>query len=167
MIEIYLFIGIVTGVVVTLFYDIWGEILSKVSSLPKANWAMVGRWFGYMARGRFRHENIANADPVSGELILGWFMHYITGIVYLVIFTLMLGPEWIYHPNIVLSLGFGWITMLPGWFWMSPCMGKGIASAASESPVRSRLTQFAGHTVFGMAIYFVAIFMTVISSRGI
>lgn len=48
--------------------------------IPPPDYGLVGRWFGHMAHGRFRHDSSAAASPVLGEQLLGWTTHYLIGI---------------------------------------------------------------------------------------
>lgn len=71
---------VVIGVGATIVLDLWSACLKRFFRIPSANWAMVGRWFGHLPRGRFVHSKIADASPVRGELLLGWSVHYAIGV---------------------------------------------------------------------------------------
>jgi len=70
------------GIGGTIVLDLWALFTARVMGLPAANWAMVGRWFGNMPRGRFVQETMTKAKPVKGELAIGWIAHYAIGIGY-------------------------------------------------------------------------------------
>jgi hypothetical protein len=42
---------------------------------------LIGRWIGYLLRGKFRHTDILQTPPLRGELVLGLAAHYLIGIV--------------------------------------------------------------------------------------
>src|SRR5207253_9324833 len=42
---------------------------------------LIGRWIGYLLRGKFRHTDILQTPPLLGELVLGLAAHYLIGIV--------------------------------------------------------------------------------------
>ena len=53
------------GVLATLLMDLWGMLREPLFGFPRANYRLIGRWFAYMPRGRFRHASIA-ASPLPG-----------------------------------------------------------------------------------------------------
>ena len=71
--------GAIIGVGATALTDIWAQFL-RLFGFPKPNWAMPGRWFAHLPRGRIRHDDIAKSEPVAGELAIGWICHYLVGI---------------------------------------------------------------------------------------
>ena len=79
------------GLAGTLAMDVWARVLSLMGQ-PKPNWAMPGRWLGHVFRGRMFHDDIGAAQPVAGELGLGWALHYGVGVLYGVVFVLLAGP---------------------------------------------------------------------------
>ena len=72
---------VLVGIGATAVMDVWLLILSRLG-VPTAGFAMVGRWAGHFARGRFVHAAIAKAAPVPFENALGWLTHYLVGIAY-------------------------------------------------------------------------------------
>ena len=51
---------------------------------------LIGRWIGYLVRGKFNHDDILRTPPLRGELPLGLLSHYAIGAVLgLVYFTLL------------------------------------------------------------------------------
>ena len=55
--------AVLIGAGATLAMDVWALFLKRCFGIPSLNFAMVGRWIGHLPRGRFRHENIARAEP--------------------------------------------------------------------------------------------------------
>ncbi len=70
------------GVGATLATDLWAIARGRLLGVPAPDWGLVGRWLGHMARGRFRHERIAAAEPLRGERVIGWTAHYLIGIAF-------------------------------------------------------------------------------------
>ena len=81
--------GAIIGVGATVAMDIWAVILTAAFRQPKPNWALVGRWFYHLKSGRVFHDTIADAEPYSHELALGWFSHYAVGIAYGIMLSLI------------------------------------------------------------------------------
>ena len=83
--------GIVMGLAGTLAMDIWALVLERVAGQKRPNWAMPGRWLGHVGRGTVFHDDIGAAAPVAQETALGWMLHYGVGVIYGVVFMVILG----------------------------------------------------------------------------
>ena len=68
------------GIGATAIMDLWLIFIKRMGA-PTLNFAFIGRWVGHLFRGKLTHAAISMAAPIPGELALGWFMHYATGIV--------------------------------------------------------------------------------------
>lgn len=145
------------GIGATLIFDLWGLLLNRVFGIPLPNWAMVGRWFCHVPRGTLMHQSIGDAAPVAGELGWGWFFHYGVGVSFALATLLIGGPAWAKAPTWPLPLAVGLITVLCGWLILAPGMGAGIAARLKPNANQIRLLNIAAHTVFGFAMYGVAL----------
>jgi hypothetical protein len=63
--------AVLVGIGGTVILDLWAAFMQRVFNVPATNWAMVGRWVGHMPAGRFVHDTIGKAAPVSGERAIG------------------------------------------------------------------------------------------------
>jgi hypothetical protein len=112
---------------------------------------MVGRWVSHMRPGRFVHEKLGQAAPVSGELAIGWIVHYVIGIAYGLLLVVLWGADWLRQPTIlppmILALGL----LVAPYFVMMPGMGSGIARAKTPKPNVTRLKSAVGHSVLASA----------------
>ena len=63
--------SLLVGTGATLATDLWAQLLRRALGIPAMDWALVGRWFGHLVRGRFTHPSIAQALPVRGERAIG------------------------------------------------------------------------------------------------
>jgi hypothetical protein len=110
-----------------------------------------------MPRGHFIHENIGKAAPVSGELAIGWVVHYAIGIGYGLLLVGLWGAEWLRQPTLlppmILALGL----LVAPYLIMMPGMGSGIAGAKTPKPNVTRLKSLVGHSVFGLGMYVTAL----------
>ena len=117
----------------------------------------MGRWVGHMPAGRFAHENIGKAAPVSGEHAIGALVHYAIGIGYGLLLVGLWGAEWLRQPTLlppmILALGL----LVAPYFIMMPGMGSGIAGAKTPKPNMTRLKSVVGHSVFGLGMYVTAL----------
>lgn len=141
------------GIGATAVLDLCVQFAKRVLGLPGSNWARVGRWFGHFPRGRFVHDNIAEASPVRGELIIGWTAHYAIGITYSALLLAIWGLEWARHPTLPPALIVGLVSLVGPFFMMQPGMGAGIAASKTPKPNAARLLSVVAHTVFGIGLY--------------
>ena len=144
-----LFIG--TGA--TLAMDLWTLARRRLFGTPLADYALVGRWFAHMARGRFRHARIAAAPPVPGERVIGWTAHYLIGIAFAGVLLAICGLAWARQPTLAPALSLGIATVAAPFLLMQPGMGAGIAASRTPRPNAARLQSLVTHTIFGLGLY--------------
>ncbi len=145
--------GIVMGLAGTLAMDIWAQVLHRVFGQPLPNWAMPGRWLAHAFRGTVFHDDIGRAEPVAGELPLGWAFHYAVGVLYGVVFAVLAGPGWLAEPTFLPVWIFALITIAAGWFLLQPGMGLGWAASKTPRPWKVRGLGLVAHTVFGCGMW--------------
>ncbi|MCH7381839.1 MULTISPECIES: DUF2938 domain-containing protein [Acinetobacter] len=140
------------GVGATIMMDMWLLLLKRLN-LPSLNFALLGRWVGWMFRGKFIHASIAQSLAIRQEYALGWLAHYSVGILFSFSFVLIVGETWLLQPQFTSAFIFGVITVLIPFFVMHPAMGAGIASAKTAQPLRNCLRSLINHTIFGCSLY--------------
>ncbi|NIE97528.1 DUF2938 domain-containing protein [Acinetobacter sp. Tr-809] len=140
------------GVGATLIMDIWLFILKKLNQ-PTLNFALLGRWVGWMFRGKFIHTSIAQSPAIQREYALGWLAHYSVGILFALSFILIVGDVWLRQPQFSSAFIFGVITVLIPFFIMQPAMGAGIASSKTAQPLHNCLRSLINHGIFGCGLY--------------
>jgi hypothetical protein len=88
---------------------------------------LIGRWIGYLLRGKFKHTDILQTPPLRGEPVLGLAAHYLIGIVLTLVY---LGLLVVAHatPTTLSALLYGTATTVLPWFLMS---------SGSRKPVQS------------------------------
>ena len=144
------------GIGATALLDLWALFLNRALGIPLANWAMVGRWFAYLPRGRFMHDTIADTPAVSNELAIGWIMHYLIGALFAAIVILIWGLDWARNPTLVPALIVGVVTVGCGWFILQPGMGFGLAASKRPNANQVRLVGLINHVVFGFGLWLTA-----------
>jgi hypothetical protein len=162
----FLIRSLIIGTGATLLFDLWGRALHKGFGIALPNWGLIGRWFAYAARGRFRHDPIAASPPVAGELAIGWVLHYAIGILYGALVLAIWGTGWGRAPTPGPALIVGIVTVGAGWLILSPGMGNGLASSRSANPSLSRGLQLAAHAVFGLGMYLSALLGVAVLGSG-
>lgn len=145
------------GVAATALIDAWALLRRRLFALPLPDYALVGRWFGHMPRGRFVHASMAAATPVRGEALIGWSAHYLIGVVYAAMLLAIVGPGWLQAPTLAPALLFGVLSVAAPFLLMQPGMGLGIAARRAPRPQLARLHSLIFHTLFGLGLYLTAL----------
>ncbi|MBX4954152.1 DUF2938 domain-containing protein [Rhizobium lentis] len=151
--------GLAIGAGATILMDLWSIVLAKFFGQPPANWAPVGRWFWHLGRGKVFHDSIADAEPYAGELALGWIGHYAVGILYGIVFALIMGEAWFAAPTFLPAWIFGIVTVGAGWFLLQPGLGLGWAASRHPKPNKVRCFNLLAHTVFALGLYGTALIL--------
>lgn len=149
--------AVLIGIGATITMDLWAVALKRFLGIPSLDYAMVGRWIGHFPQGRFRHQRIAAAAPVSGERLIGWSAHYAIGIVFAGLLLSIWGQDWAMLPTLAPALIVGLATVAAPFFLMQPGMGAGIAASKTPAPNIARLRSLATHAVFGLGLYLSAL----------
>jgi hypothetical protein len=93
------------GIGATIIMDIWLLILKRFN-IPTLNFALLGRWIGWILRGKIQHQSIAQSPEIRHEYLLGWIAHYSVGVIFSFSFILMVGKiGWL---NLNFLLHFPW-----------------------------------------------------------
>jgi len=151
------------GIGATAVMDVWLMLLKRLH-VSTLNFALLGRWFGHLLRGQWKHEAISRATPVKGELALGWFVHYATGIVFAALLVAVYGPAWTSDPRLLPALAVGIATVVAPLFVLQPAMGAGIASSKTAAPLMNSLRSLLNHSVFGIGLYVAAVLIGAITA---
>lgn len=141
------------GIGATLAFDLWGSFLKQAFKIPSSNFCLVGRWVLYMPKGIFKHSKISSTPQKNAECTVGWIAHYITGILFAIIFLAVAGMDWLWHPTLIPALIFGIITVSASFFIMQPLFGLGFAASKTVNPMQVRLRSLMNHIVFGCGLY--------------
>lgn len=165
LVNVELFLKIILiGIGATIILDLWALTLNKLFGIPITNWSLVGRWIGHIPKGNLVQKQISKAPKLDYELGLGWLVHYLIGISYIVLLVAFEGTIWLSQPTVFPPLVISWFLLVAPFFIMMPCMGAGVAGANTPSPIKTRLISIAGHTVFGMGIYGSAVILNLLIS---
>ncbi len=94
---------------------------------------------------------------MTGETLIGWSAHYLTGIAYAALLTGIWGSDWISRPSIEPALIVGIGTVAAPFLLMQPGMGAGIAASRTPRPNVARFHSLLNHAVFGLGLYLTAV----------
>lgn len=144
------------GIGATAVLDAWLALLRR-RGVPTLDLALVGRWAGHAARGRWRHDAIRKSAPFRHEAALGWLLHYAIGVAFAAALVAAGGAGWLHSPTLLPALAVGIATVVAPLLVMQPAMGAGVASSRTDAPVRNCLRSVANHAVFGLGLYLAAV----------
>ncbi|KVD59905.1 DUF2938 domain-containing protein [Burkholderia ubonensis] len=144
----------------TLVMDLWALFRRRAFGTPSLDYALVGRWLGHMASGRFRHASIVAAAPVRHERPLGWLAHYVIGIAFAGLPVALAGTQWISAPTLLPALAAGIGSVAAPFFVMQPAFGFGIAAARTPQPSVARRRSVVTHLSYGLGLYVAAQVLT-------
>jgi hypothetical protein len=141
-------------------------LLSRLFGLSLATWALVGRWFYHLTRGRASHEDIARARAFLNKLAVGWIGDNAAGIIFAGL--LSVTPSgWAARPTLAPPLTVGLVTVGVGWFVAPARDGAGIAASKRPNANQIRALNILGHIVFGLGLYGSALLIReTLSNRG-
>lgn len=145
--------AVLIGVGATVVLDAWNGFLKRFFGVPSLNLSLLGRWFGHFPKGRFLHDNIAEASPIPGERLIGWSAHYAIGISWAALLLAIWGLDWARHPTLLPALIVGLGTLMAPFFMMQPGMGLGIAASKASRPNVARLKSVVSHAIYGIGLY--------------
>ena len=156
---IYFFTAIIVGVGATLIMDLWIFFLKYAFKIPSLSYCLVGRWLLHMPEGTYRHVSITTAQKKQSECVVGWVAHYTIGILFSLIFFVIVSESWLTRPTLLPALFFGIGTVLFPFLIMQPSFGLGVAASRTQNPTKARLKSLMTHVVFGIGLYISAISM--------
>jgi hypothetical protein len=148
-------VGLTVGILATVTMDVVGVIALRIGIAgrgPRRTGPdLIGRWIGYLLRGKFRHTDILQTPPLRGELVLGLAAHYLIGIVLTLVY---LGLLVVAHatPTALSAILYGTATTVFPWFLMFPSQGMGwLGRDAPGNALLARVSLF-NHIIFGLGI---------------
>ncbi len=147
---------IIIGIGATALLDVWALLLSKFG-INSLNFCIVGRWLCLMRYGKWKHLAISKTAAQPNECAIGWFSHYFIGVIFALVFILLLPNHWLTAPSLMPALFFGVLTVVIPFFLMQPALGLGIAAAKTSKPITARIKSILSHAVFGVGLYLSAL----------
>ncbi|HBV76871.1 MULTISPECIES: DUF2938 domain-containing protein [Vibrio] len=153
---------IIIGMGATAIMDLWAWFQKHVLGIPSLNYALVGRWVGYLPKGQWRHKTIMQTPPLPKEAIVGWLLHYFIGVVFSALTALIFGQAWLAQPSLMPALLIGITTLIFPFFIMQPCLGFGVAASQTPAPWRARFFSFLAHTSYALGLFFCAYGLTIL-----
>jgi hypothetical protein len=151
--EVFVVFAVVSGLFATVVLDLWQRLVHALVGIPPANWALVGRWFAYIPKGRLIHRPIADTPAVQGELALGWTLHYLIGVIYGFAYVGLMVYGLDRPPSLLNGAVFGACSVVIPWFILQPGLGIGVMGRKAAKPVVPMFNALANHVVYGIALF--------------
>jgi uncharacterized membrane protein YagU involved in acid resistance len=133
--------------------DLWNLLLERTFGIASLNYCLLGRWLCHMPGGTFWHASITAAPKKSSECAVGWIAHYTIGVVFALLFVVLMSGDWLARPTLLPALLYGIVTVVFPFFIMQPSLGFGIAASKTPKPMQARLKSLITHAVFGVGLY--------------
>jgi len=147
--------GLIVGILATVTMDVVAVIALRFGiagrGARRTGPDLIGRWIGYLLRGKFRHTDILQTPPLRGELVLGLAAHYSIGIVLSLVY---LGLLVVAHarPTALSAILYGTATTVFPWFLMFPSQGMGWLGRDAPGDARLARVSLFNHIIFGLGI---------------
>ena len=155
-----IFQGLISGLIATIIFDLFNQSLNYAYNISKPKWFLLGRYFIGCTRGKYFRDSLEVDDKEHNELIWGYAIHYLIGLIYglfYVIFNLLLFD----YPSILAAYCFGFITVLGAWCFLMPfAYNLGFFASKSDQQLKILAQNLIGHFVFGTGLfigYYIAI----------
>ncbi|MDM8537046.1 DUF2938 family protein [Desulfobacterales bacterium HSG17] len=145
---------VLMGIFATLVMDVLAVFFSKRNLIHKfIEPDEIGRWFLYIFKGKFTHENISKTPSLKNEKAWCLISHYLIGIVLAGILLTLEIIEPVIREQVWVSLVFGIVTVLLPWCWLLPSIGLGFMALKSPSRPLIIRTNLINHTNFGVGLF--------------
>ena len=149
----FLIYGLVAGIIATSLFDIYQIALYFSYGINKTRWDIVGRYFIGLKNNKYFREDLINDPSEKYELIYGYLIHYVIGIIY-GFFYIIINTIFYEEPSIFIALIFGFITILGGWCIMMPlAYNLGFFASKSDEKFQLIVQGLLAHFVFGTGLF--------------
>ena len=148
-----LFQGIISGLFATFIFDLFQSSLKYAYGIEKPKWNLLGRYFLGYKESKFIRKTLVDDEKLDNELLWGYFIHYLIGIIYGIVFVILNFLLFDY-PSILLAYIFGFSTVLGAWCFLMP-FAYNLGFFASKYDQRTNLLvqNLIAHFVFGTGLF--------------
>mgnify|MGYP001822496236 CR=1 FL=1 len=146
--------AILSGIWATYFMDSLAKILARRGIIyPFVTREAMGRWFLYMWKGKFTHDDILRTRALKNEHAWYYLSHYLIGILLAGLYLILSSYVQVLQEQLWLIIVYGLLTVAFSWFWLLPGIGFGML--AKKSAKRSWIlpTNLINHLNFGIGLY--------------
>jgi hypothetical protein len=148
-------VGVIVGILATVTMDVVAMIALRLGVAgrgPRRTGPdLIGRWIGYLLRGKFSHTDILQTPPLRGELVFGFAAHYLIGIVLTLVYLGLLIVAQA-TPTALNAILYGTATTILPWFLMFPSQGMGWLGWDAPGDAHLACVSLFNHIVFGLGL---------------
>ena len=145
--------GLISGLIATIIFDLFNQSLNYAYNINKPKWFLLGRYFIGYKRGMYFRDSLEVDDEENNELLWGYVIHYLIGIIYglfYVIFNLLFFD----YPSLLAAYCFGFITVLGAWCFLMPfAYNLGFFASKSDQQLNILAQNLIGHFIFGTGLF--------------
>ena len=148
----FLLNSVLGGVLATLFMDVSSTLVRATGLTAGAPPSIIGKWFGYLLRGRLIHGDIMGSSEIPVRLPLTLAFHYGIGIALAGVFAALCSWQAPQRGTFAFAVGFGLFSTVLAWFLMFPAMGWGIAGTRGPAQLLLTRTSLVNHALYGIGL---------------
>ena len=127
--------------------------LNYAYNIKKPKWYLLGRYFiGYRQRRYFR-VSLEDDDEEDNELLWGYIIHYIIGIIF-GLFYVCINLLFFDYPSLLIAYLFSFITVLGAWRYLMPfAYNLGFFASKTDQQFNILVHNLIGHFIFGTGLF--------------
>ena len=145
--------GLISGLVATIIFDLFNQSLHYAHSIDKPKWNLLGRYYLGYKEGRYIRNSLADDAEVENELLWGYIIHYVIGIIYGLIYV-CLNNIFFDYPSILIAYLFGFTTVLGAWCYLMPfAYNLGFFASKSNKRFNILAQNLITHFIFGTGLF--------------
>ena len=148
-----IFQGLISGIIATIIFDLFNISLKYAYNIDKPKWNFLGRYFLGYKEGRYIRKSLQEDDDVENELLWGYIIHYLIGIIY-GLFYVFINLLIFDYPSLLIAYVVGFITVLGAWCYLMPfAYNLGFFASKSDQQFKTLTQNLIGHFIFGTGLF--------------
>ena len=145
--------GFISGLIATIIFDLFNQSIHYAYNIDKPKWFLLGRYFIGCTRGNYLRDSLEVDDEENNELIWGYGIHYLIGIIY-GLFYVFFNLLFFDYPSLLIAYIFGFFTVLGAWCYLMPfAYNLGFFASKSDQQYKILSQNLIGHFVFGTGLF--------------
>ena len=148
-----IFQGLISGIIATIIFDLFNISLKFAYNIDKPKWNFLGRYFLGYKKGRYIRKSLQEDDDEENELLWGYIIHYLIGIIY-GLFYVFINLLIFDYPSLLIAYVVGFITVLGAWCYLMPfAYNLGFFASKSDQQFKTLTQNLIGHFIFGTGLF--------------
>jgi uncharacterized membrane protein YagU involved in acid resistance len=148
-----IFQGLISGIIATIIFDLFNISLKFAYNIDKPKWNFLGRYFLGYKEGRYIRKSLQEDDDEENELLWGYIIHYLIGIIY-GLFYVFINLLIFDYPSLLIAYVVGFITVLGAWCYLMPfAYNLGFFASKSDQQFKTLTQNLIGHFIFGTGLF--------------